>query len=78
MCLAIPSKVVSIDGDLGVIDVQGVNRNVSLSLLEKVTVGDYVLIHAGFAINVVDENEAAESLKYFRRISEIAEQEGRP
>jgi len=53
MCLAIPSKVIRIENNLGTIDVAGVTREASLMLLDDVEVGDYVLVHAGFAIQKI-------------------------
>ena len=66
MCLDIPSKVVKIDNDIGIIDVDGVKKETSLLLLDDVKVGDYVIVHAGFAINKLDEGAAKESLKLLR------------
>lgn len=57
MCLAFPAKVLQIDGDLATVERSGVKRKASLMLLPEARVGDYVLIHAGFAMQVVDENE---------------------
>ncbi len=69
MCLAIPSKVTIIDGDMATIEVGGVTRAVSLMLLsDDVVLGDYVIVHAGFAIHKVDPEEAEESLKLFRQL----------
>ena len=59
MCLAVPSKIVEIENNMGTIDVDGVKGKVSLLLLEDPKVGDYVIVHAGFAIQQIDE-EAAE------------------
>ncbi len=75
MCLAIPSKIVSMNGDDGVIDLEGVTRKVRLNLLANAKVGDYVLVHAGFAINVIDESEAALSLEYLREVAALAQEE---
>ena len=66
MCLAIPSKIVEIDNNVGIIDVDGVQRKVSLLLLEDPKVGEYVIVHAGFAINKIDESAAMESLQLLR------------
>ncbi len=71
MCLAVPSKIVKIDNGMGVIDVDGVKREVSLILLEDPKVGEYVIVHAGFAINKIDEAEALESLKIIREALSI-------
>ncbi len=54
MCLAIPSKIVEIKDQMAVIDVAGVTRQASLLLLEDVAIGDYVIVHAGFAIEKID------------------------
>jgi len=66
MCLAIPSKIVSIDADMAVIDVDGVRREASLLLLQDARVGDYVIVHAGFAIQKLDEDAARETLDLLR------------
>ena len=57
MCLAFPAKVLAIDGDLATVERAGVKRAASLMLLPETKVGDYVLVHAGFAMQVVDEQE---------------------
>ena len=62
MCLAVPMKVIEIRGDMGDVEVGGVKREVGLMLLEDVRVGDWVIIHAGFAISKLDENQAEETL----------------
>lgn len=68
MCLAIPSKVVDIKDSTATIDVYGALRDISLILLEEnVQVGDYVLVHAGFAIQKIQEAEAEETLKLFQQ-----------
>ena len=66
MCLAIPSKIVSIDNEMAVIDVDGTQREASLLLLEDAKVGDYVIVHAGFAIHKIDEVAAMETLDLLR------------
>jgi len=72
MCLAIPALVKSIDGSMAEVDVAGVSRQVSIQLTPEVKVGDYVLLHTGYAINVIDEAEAEETLKLLREISEVS------
>lgn len=63
MCLAVPSKIVSIDDlRMAQVDVMGVQRQCSLRLVPDAQVGDYVLVHAGFAIQRVEAQEAAETL----------------
>jgi hydrogenase expression/formation protein HypC len=72
MCLAIPGKVVSIDGNIAVIDFGGVQRETNISLVE-VRPGDYVIVHAGFAIQTVDELDAMETIKLWEEL--LASQE---
>lgn len=57
MCLAFPAKVLHIDGDLATVERSGVKRSASLMLLPEAKAGDYVLIHAGFAMQIIDEQE---------------------
>ncbi len=66
MCLAIPSRVIKIENDVATIDVEGVRKETSIVLLEDVKVGEYVIVHAGFAINKLDEVSAKESLNLLR------------
>ncbi|MEW6052736.1 MAG: HypC/HybG/HupF family hydrogenase formation chaperone [Nitrospirota bacterium] len=71
MCLAIPSKIISIEDSRAVIDVYGARRDISLMLLEnEVNVGDYVIVHAGFAIQKLQEDVAKETLGYFNQYLE--------
>ncbi len=73
MCLSIPSKVTAIEteSNIATVDTMGVERKVSLDLLgDPVEIGDYVLIHVGFAMNKIDEADALESLKVYREILE--------
>ena len=69
MCVAIPSKIIEINDNMGIIDVEGVRREASLLLIEDPMVGDYVIVHAGFAIQKIDEAEAMESLKVLRELA---------
>jgi hydrogenase expression/formation protein HypC len=66
MCLAIPSKITKIENGIGTIDVDGVKRTASLVLVEDVSVGDYVIVHAGFALHKIDEKAAMESLNFLK------------
>lgn len=61
MCLAVPAKLVEKKDMLGTVELSGVTRNVSLMLLPEAKVGDFVLVHAGFAMQVVDEKDADET-----------------
>ncbi len=72
MCLAIPSKIVKIENNIATIDVDGVQREASLMLLEAPKVGDYVIVHAGFAINKINEEDAMESLKLLREAAALS------
>jgi len=66
MCLAIPSRITKIENNMATIDVDGVQREASLLLLEDAWVGDYVIVHAGFAIQKLDESAAQETLDLLR------------
>ena len=71
MCLGIPSKIISIENLKATIDVYGAQRDISLMLLEnEVKVGDYVIVHAGFAIQKLQEDIAKETLGYFNQYLE--------
>lgn len=70
MCLAIPARVKSIDGFEGEVEIGGVGRTISLMLTPDAKIGDYVYVHTGFAISVVDEDEALESLRLLRELAE--------
>ena len=71
MCLAIPSKILSINDSVAEVEVAGTVIKASLLLLPEADVGDYVLVHAGFAIQLLDEAEAMETLKLWEEIDEI-------
>ncbi|MGB8657564.1 MAG: HypC/HybG/HupF family hydrogenase formation chaperone [Candidatus Zixiibacteriota bacterium] len=71
MCLGIPVKVVEKEGSTGVAELKGVRRTISLELLEEVNVGDWVILHAGFAIQKVDQEEAEKTLKLFEELDSI-------
>ena len=66
MCLAIPSQIIKIENNMGTIDVDGVKRETSLLLLEDAKVGDYVIVHAGFALHKIDETVAMETLQLLK------------
>ncbi len=80
MCFSIPSKIKSIDPGMNtcVVDTMGVERSASLDLIDQdVVVGDYVLIHIGFAMNKIDEEDALESLKVYQEIIDKMEENDR-
>ena len=68
MCLGVPMRVESIDGELAVCEIDGVRREASLMMVDEVAVGDFVIIHAGFAIQKLDEEDAEETLRIFREL----------
>jgi len=76
MCLAIPSKITKIENNMAVIDVDGVRRECSLLLLEDAQVGDYVIVHAGFAISRIDEAAALETLALLKEAAALMEAKG--
>ncbi len=74
MCLAIPAQVVELrDGEQAVVELAGVRKEISLALVEQVTVGDYVIVHVGYALNKLDPEEAARTLALFREIGELGD-----
>ncbi len=69
MCLGVPMKIVSRDGDMAMAEIDGVSREASLMLLaDEVFPGDYIIVHAGFAISKVDEGYAEETLRLMREV----------
>lgn len=73
MCLAIPSKVIEILDGIAITDVDGVRGKASLMLVDDVQVGDYVIVHAGYAINKLDDASALESLRLLREALSLSE-----
>jgi len=74
MCLAIPAQVVELrDGDNAVVDLAGVRKEISLSLVDNVAVGDYVIVHVGYALNKLDPEEAAKTLALFAELGQLGE-----
>ena len=73
MCLAIPSKITKIENNMATIDVDGIQRQASLLLLEDAKEGEYVIVHAGFAIQKIDESAAQETLRLLREAAEFVE-----
>lgn len=71
MCLAVPSKILRIEDRTAVVDAGGVTRRASLLLAEGVKTGDYVIVHAGFVIQKIDEHEAQAALKLLRQAASI-------
>ncbi len=73
MCLAIPALVKSINGDEAEAELGGLSLNISIVLTPEVQVGDYVLLHTGYAISVLDEEEAEETLRLFEDMASLEE-----
>jgi hydrogenase expression/formation protein HypC len=79
MCLAVPGKIVSVTGQdelrAGDVSFAGITKRVNLAYVPEARIGDYVMVHVGFAISVVDEAEAGSTLKYLAEMGELAELE---
>ena len=80
MCLAVPGQIISIEGDdpmsrTARVSFSGVIKEVNLSYVPEAKINDYVIVHVGFALNVIDEHEARETLAYIRELDEIADEE---
>ncbi len=83
MCLAVPGKIESIEGAdpvfrTGKVNFGGIIKQINLAYVPEAKIGDYVLVHVGFAISTVDEAEAMEVFEYLRQIGELAELEEKP
>jgi len=68
MCISVPMKVLEISGQRGIADIGGMSREIDLRFLSQVEVGDYVIVHAGFALQRLDQNEAQETLSLLREV----------
>jgi hydrogenase expression/formation protein HypC len=73
MCLAVPVRIVSIDGEYAEAEIAGLRRVISVALTPQASVGDYVLLHTGYAIAVVDEAEAEETLRILAEMANTSE-----
>jgi hydrogenase expression/formation protein HypC len=71
MCLSIPAQVISIDGQIAEVSVGGTLVKANLSLVDNIKTGEYILLHAGFALQKIDEQEAAETLDIFKEFNEL-------
>jgi hydrogenase expression/formation protein HypC len=77
MCLAIPMKLIRVDeGDQGLVEVDGMQKTISLALLEERPIGAYVLVHAGYGLQLVDEEEAKKTLELLREFTALKEELG--
>ena len=70
MCLAIPGKIVSIDGNTALVDFDGIEQKIIIALVLNPEVGKYVIIHAGYAIEQMDEKDAMEAIEQWKEIAE--------
>ena len=77
MCLAVPGKILEIDGDTARVDFGGITREANVILVPEAAVDSYVLVHAGFAIQVLNEAEAEETLSLFRELAEALDDEAK-
>jgi len=75
MCLAIPARIKSIEDKEGEVEIGGITRRISLWLTPEAKVGDYAIVHTGYAINILDQKEAEETLKLLEEIAKVAEEE---
>jgi hydrogenase expression/formation protein HypC len=71
MCLAVPMKVISRDQDSGIAEMSGVKKEVSFLMLPEAQLGDYVIVHAGFAIEKLNEEEALKTLELFKKMADL-------
>ena len=76
MCLAIPAVITLIEDKEAEVEIGGISRRISLWLTPEAKVGDYVLVHTGYAINIVDQEEAEETLRLLTEIAGLAEEAG--
>ena len=76
MCLAIPALIKRIEDKEAEVEIGGITRRISLWLTPEAKVGDYALIHTGYAINILDQEEAKETLSLLEQIAKLAEEEG--
>ncbi len=74
MCLAIPVLIKTIEDRETEVEIGGMSRRISLWLTPEAEVGDYVLVHTGYAINVLDQEEAEETLRLFQELAELVEE----
>jgi len=75
MCVAIPALIRSIDNDLAQVEIGGITQQANLQLCPQAKVGDYVIVHTGYAISILDQEEAKETLELFESIARVAAEE---
>jgi hydrogenase expression/formation protein HypC len=74
MCLAVPMKVISRTEDSGIAEMSGVKKELSFMMLPEAKIGDYVIVHAGFAIQILNEDEAQKTLELFREMADLSDE----
>lgn len=72
MCLAIPTKIIQIQGNLGLVELGGLKKEIRLDLVPDAKIGDYVLLHAGFAIQILNQDEAEKTLKILEELNAVS------
>lgn len=75
MCLAIPMKLLEVNGNMGIVEAGGIHKTIDLSLMDAVEKNDYVIVHAGFAIQTMNEEEAMKTLSIFDEMIQLMKQE---
>ncbi|HHR85683.1 HypC/HybG/HupF family hydrogenase formation chaperone [Candidatus Bipolaricaulota bacterium] len=75
MCVAIPALIRSIDNDVAQVEIGGITQQANLQLCPQAKIGDYVIVHTGYAINILDQEEAKETLELFESIARVAAEE---
>ncbi len=70
MCLAIPGKILKIDGNSALVDFDGIKQNVIIALIQNPEIGKFVIVHAGYAIEMINEKEAMEAIEQWKEIAE--------
>jgi len=71
MCLGIPAKIIRINGDFADANINGASLRIGIQLLDQVKPGDYVLVHTGYALEIIDEKDAMETLETIRQLEEF-------
>ncbi|AEF93249.1 hydrogenase assembly chaperone hypC/hupF [Desulfotomaculum nigrificans CO-1-SRB] len=70
MCVAVPLKVVKVTGNMAIAELEGISKEISIALTPEVNVGDWVLVHAGYAIHRIDNEEARETIRFLEELYE--------
>lgn len=70
MCLAIPGKILNIDGNSALVDFDGIKQKVIIALIQNPEVGKFIIVHAGYAIEMMDEKDALEAIEQWKELAE--------